>query len=67
MQSGDLVLIDLPERIRDLSPYNVWNNHLAVILEESQLPAVHKTWQVLVNGITREIGEMYLRRIDESR
>jgi hypothetical protein len=67
MKPGDLVRIELPERVRDLSPYNTWNNHLAVIVEESQLTAVHKTWLVLVNGTTRDIGENHLRRINEAR
>ena len=66
MKPGDLVRIELPERVWDLSPYNTWNNRFAVIVEESQLTAVHKTWVVLVNGMTRDIGENYLRRINEA-
>jgi hypothetical protein len=67
MKPGDLVRIELPERVWGLSPYNTWNNRFAVIVEESQLAAVHKTWVVLVNGMARDIGENYLRRIDETR
>jgi hypothetical protein len=64
---GNLVRIELPKRVMELNPYRTWGDCLALIVEESPRPHVHRTWTVLVNGETRDIGENHLRRIDESR
>ena len=63
MRPGDLVLIDLPDRVRDLPPYSTWHGQLAVVVGESPILTVHRSWRVLFNGIIRDIGENHLHRI----
>jgi hypothetical protein len=65
VRPGDLVLIDVPEGIRDLPLYSTWHGQLALVVEESPILTVHRSWRVLVNGIIRDIGENHLHRIYE--
>jgi len=64
MKPGDLVLIALPERANECHPYNTFNNCHAIIVKRA---TTQEGWSVLVNGTVRDIGERYLRCVDETR
>jgi len=64
MKPGDLVLIVLPERANECHPYNTFNNCHAIIVKKATRQA---GWVVLVNGAVRDIGERYLRCVNETR
>jgi hypothetical protein len=64
MKPGDLVLIVLPERANEHHPYNTFNNCHAIIVKRATR---QEGWSVLVNGAVRDIGERYLRCVDEAR
>jgi len=64
MKPGDLVLIVLPERANECHPYNTFNNCHAIIVKKAARQA---GWSVLVNGTVRDIGERWLRCVNETR
>lgn len=63
MKPGDLVIIVLPERANECHPYNTFNNCHAIIVKKATRLYV---WVVLVNGAVRDIGERYLRCVNET-
>jgi hypothetical protein len=64
MKPGDLVIIVPPEPRWDGHPYNKFNNCHAIIVKKATRQA---GWVVLVNGAVRDIGERYLRCVNEAR
>ena len=66
MKPGDLVIVELPESLAEIPTYRSWNSCTALILSE-YFPTVHRSWNILVNGETKSVNEIYLRRIDETR
>ena len=64
MKPGDFVIIALPARVDECHPYSTFNNCHAIIVKKATRQA---GWSVLVNGAVRDIGERYLRCVDETR
>ena len=67
MKPGDLVLIDLHERVAGLLPYSSFNRCVGITLGITDIPHVLTCWDVLVNGEIRPIRQEFLRLIDESQ
>jgi hypothetical protein len=63
VKPGDLVLIVLPVWVDECHPYNTFNNCHAIIMKRATR---QEGWSVLVNGAVRDIGELYLRCINET-